>query len=114
MLKRMLLACFLTSLFPIITSATIRPVVSLNMGSDRANVFQTKIITILAPFQNSYIATNHYDTETVFGFFLGGETMVMHSCGLQLGLSYYQTSSFAAKGNVLQFDDPAFNNFTYQ
>lgn len=115
MQKRILLSCIVFALFPALSSATIRPVVSVSLGSDRTNLGMTKVISMAAPNQNSYVSfNNHYDTEAVAGLFVGGETLFFQNWSLQLGLSYFQNSSFAARGNVNQFADPTYNNFTYQ
>jgi len=114
MQKRILLTSLFAVLLPTLSLADTRPVVSVSLGSDRANVYSTKTITFITPFQNSYIGTNHYDTEPVIGLFLGGETTFLQNWAWQWGVSYFQSSSFEEDGNVNQFANPAFNNFTYQ
>lgn len=114
MQKRILLSCLLAASLPITSFANTKPIITFSLGSDRTNVFATKNITLIPPFQNSYNATNHYDTETVAGLFLGGEMPILQNWALQTGFSYFQSSSFAVGGNVNQFSDPAFNNLTYQ
>lgn len=112
--KRTLLACTIAAMLPVIASASVHPVVTLSLGSDRANVYSNKSITLIAPFQNAYIGNNHYDTEMVAGVFAGAEIRFLKQWAWQIGLSYYQSSSFGETGNVYQFSDPAFNNLTYQ
>ncbi|MDR3491337.1 MAG: outer membrane beta-barrel protein [Gammaproteobacteria bacterium] len=113
MQKKILFTC-LTVLLPLVSFAAPRPVVTLSLGSDRTNVYSTKSITLIPPFQNSYLGTNHYDTEGVIALFAGAESAFCHNWAVQYGLSYFQSSSFGANGNVYQFSDPAFNNLTYQ
>ncbi len=114
MQKRTFLACLAMFLLPISAFATAHPFVSFALGSDRTNVYMSKNITLIPPFQNAYVGRNHYDIETVGGVFLGGEFALLQNWSLQLGLSYYQNSSFDANGYVYQFADPAFNNLNYQ
>jgi opacity protein-like surface antigen len=113
MQKMSMLTSAFAVLFSTLALADTRPVVSISLGSDRATVYSTKTITFITPFQNSYMGTNHYDTEPVIGLFLGGENNFLHGAW-QWGVSYFQSSSFEEDGNVNQFANPAFNNFTYQ
>lgn len=114
MQKRILLITIITILLPTFVFAGPRPVISLSVGADHTNVFSTKSITFIPPFQNTYIGTHHYDTEAVLGIFLGEEIECRQAWTWQLGVSYFQNNEFTAEGNVYQFSDPAFNNFTYQ
>ncbi len=113
MKKRIFLACLLMIFLPIVSLATIRPVVTVSSGIARANVYSSKVIAF-APFQNTYIGSNHYDTASDTGLFIGGEAVFQPNWAWQLGLSYFQNSSFIESGNVYFFSDPAFNNLTYQ
>jgi opacity protein-like surface antigen len=115
MQKKALLACFLAALAPtVLFAVTPRPIVTFSLGSDRTNVFSSKSITLIPPFQNAYVGTNHYDTEAVMGLFVGAEAQFLQDWAYQLGLSYFQTSALTENGNVYQFSDPAFNNLMYQ
>ena len=112
MQKRILLACFLAAC-PIVSSAAFHPVVTLSSGFANANVYSSKWI-MFGSYPNSYIGTNHYDTETDMGLFIGGETAFLQNWAWQFGVSYFQNSSFNESGNVYEFADPAYNNLTYQ
>lgn len=114
MQNKTLLALVMAALLPTPSFANLHPVISVATGSDHANVYSTKTITLIAPFQNSYIGTSHYDSESMIGLFLGVEQSFLQNWAWQLGLGYYQSSAFQANGNVYQFSDPAFNNLTYQ
>jgi opacity protein-like surface antigen len=94
-------------------ATTLHPVVTLSTGFARANVYSSKLINF-DPFQNAYIGTNHFDTETDSGLFVGAEMDFLQNWAWQLGLSYFQNEGFQESGNVYQFADPAFNNLTYQ
>ncbi len=114
MKKEVFLSYVCMACVPLMSFADFKPIMSLSLGSDRTNVYSTKSITLIPPFQNAYIGTNHYDTEAVIGLFLGAETFFSQNWAWQLGLSYFQSSVFTENGNVYQFSDPAFNNLTYQ
>lgn len=114
MLKRILLAGISAFLVSTVSFATIRPVVILSSGFDRTNVYSTKSITFIDSFQNDYLGSKHLDSEPLMGIFVGAYTPFANVWEWQYGVTYFQTSSFQANGNVNQFGDPAFNNFTYQ
>ena len=111
--KKILLVGFLVAALPIVSSASIRPIVTLSLGADSADVHMTKTITMIAPFQNSYIGSKDHDGEVVGGIFLGGEMGFLENWAVQLGLSYFQ-STLHPTGHVLQFADPAYDNFIYR
>lgn len=114
MQKRVLLACFLVASFPCVSSATaFHPIVALSLGLAKTNVYSSKSI-LFGSYPNSYIGTNHDDTEMATGFFIGGETVFLDNWAGQIGLSYVENKSFTENGNVYEFADPAFNNLTYQ
>jgi hypothetical protein len=113
MQKRILLVCFLMGSAPIVSFAAFRPVVTLSSGFVSANVYSSKLVDF-DPFQNAYIGTKHYDTETDAGLLIGAETIFLQNWGWQIGLSYFENDAFKENGNVYQFADPAFNNLTYQ
>src|SRR5688572_13363334 len=78
--------------FPVFSHAQVRPVGTITLGSDSAYLPLNENITILAPFQNSYISALDHDAEFVGGIFLGGEFSLPCHWSDQLGISYYQNS----------------------
>jgi opacity protein-like surface antigen len=111
--KRIFCAALLTSLMLPVAEAQVRPVATVSLGIDGADVSGSQNITLIAPFQNSYNSTKHVDTEPVGGIFLGAQFDIVKNWAWQLGLSYFESSSFIASGVVYQFADPAFNNLGY-
>jgi len=110
---RILLAYFFIMSFPIISFATFRPVVALSSGLAITNVYSSTVIDF-APFQNSYIGRNHYNTQFDSGLFMGVETAFSCNFTTQIGLEYFVNSSFKESGSVYQFTDPLFNNLAYR
>ncbi len=98
---------------PLIGFASVRPVASLSAGVDVVNIHMTQNITILAPFQNSYVANTRIE-DFVGGLFVGFETPLFSQVLGQLGVSYYENSGYLAQGIVYQFTDPAMGNLFYQ
>lgn len=112
MQKRIFLAGLLI-FFPIVSLAYFHPVVTLSSGFANANVYSSKWI-MFGSYPNSYIGTNHRDTENDTGLFVGAETKFLENWAWQMGVSYFENSAFTESGNVYEFADPAFNNLTYQ
>jgi opacity protein-like surface antigen len=109
-LKKLLPLCLLA---PLIAHAQIHPVIGVGAGADRANLNLSQNITIFAPFQNAYLSGLTNDTEQFGGVFVGLESEFYPAWMWQTDLSFYQTSSLNASGDVLQFTDPAFDNFRF-
>lgn len=93
--------------------ASMRPIASLSAGTDVVNIHMTQNITILSPFQNSYVSNNRIE-DFVAGLFVGIETPVFNNVLGQLGISYYRNDGYLAQGIVYQFTDPAMGNLFYQ
>lgn len=92
--------------------ASVHPVVSVALGEDVANIGMNQNIQIISPYYNTY-SGNFHNNKLAGGIFLGVETPLMNSIFGQFGLSYYQSNAFLARGRVLQFGDPAFDNLNY-
>lgn len=105
--------CLICLLCPVLSFANVHPVVTLSSGKASANIFSSTIIHF-TPYQNTYVGTNHFDSENDTGLFIGVETSFLEKWAWQIGLSYFVNNAFTAKGNVYQFSDPAYNNLTYQ
>jgi opacity protein-like surface antigen len=99
-------------LLPLAVQAAIRPVATISAGADIVTVRNNQTITIISPFQNSYIGSNH-QVDFVGGLFLGVEQVLVNNILGQLGVSYYQTT-IEPRGVVYQFTDPARGNLNYQ
>lgn len=103
-----------TILFSAIAVAQVRPAATVSLGSDSANFSQSNTnISFITPFYNTYVDTNSHDAEWVGGFFLGGNFTFNSLWSSQVGVSYYQNSAFAARGDVYQFGDSTSNNLGY-
>src|SRR5476651_345320 len=90
------------TLFPLMAQAAFRPVATLSAGTDVVTTHMNQTITLVAPFQNTYISTNT-KADFVGGLFLGVETPLFQCLSGQLGLSYYQNDAYQAQGTVYQF-----------
>jgi hypothetical protein len=70
-------------------------------------------LTILAPFQNTYLGHTN-DTESMESLFLGAQVTLPKNFEWQLGAAYYQNiTPFMPYGTVYQFGDPLFGNLNY-
>lgn len=98
---------------PLIAHASIRPVASIAAGADIITLHTNQNISLIEPFQNSYIGNNR-KVDFVGGFFLGVEQSLCHNMLGQLGVSYYQNAVYQAQGLVYQFADPDMANLNYQ
>jgi opacity protein-like surface antigen len=104
-----LLAC---SAF-IATHAAIRPMLSVGVGAAATDMNTSQSLTILAPFQNTYLGHTN-DTESMGSLFLGAQITLPKNFEWQLGAAYYQSIvPFAPYGTVYQFGDPLFGNLNY-
>lgn len=107
------LTCLFIGLFSTATYAAIHPVVSLGWGSDTTDVNISENITLLAPYQNSYVGHQN-DTETIANIFLGAEIPFLNNWAWQIGASYYQNiTPFQPTGLIYQFADPDYANLNY-
>ncbi len=111
--KNQLYLFILLLLFPFISYASIRPIVTVMGGSDSPRFQTTQNITLMAPYQDTFTGSNT-DATAIGGIFLGAESTLYRNFLWQLGLSYYQTSAFTANGTIWQFTDPNFNNIGYK
>jgi opacity protein-like surface antigen len=69
-------------------------------------------VTLIAPFQNNY-HNNISIFDFVGGLFIGAESQPWHNVFGQLGVSYYNNSSYRIQGVINQFTDPTLNNLRY-
>ena len=107
-----LVFCF-AIFFSLIASSKIKPAVSLMGGVALTHFKTTENITLLPPYQDTFTGSNNDDTP-FGGIFAGIESPFYQDFLWQIGLSYYQTSAFTAKGRIWQFTNPDFNNISYQ
>lgn len=112
MKKGILVLCLCACFYPLESSAWYRPMLSLALGADAVNTHLNQNLTIIAPFQNSYLSGGA-NFQPVAGLFVGMETM-LHNFLTQLGVSYYQNKAYLITGSVYQFADPTLNNLSYQ
>jgi opacity protein-like surface antigen len=104
-----LLAC----LFTLYAHAETHPMMSVSTGATSTDMNTSQSITILAPFQNTYLGHVN-DTESMGSLFLGAQVTLPKNWEWQLGAAYYQNIvPFMPCGTVYQFGDPLFGNFNY-
>lgn len=68
--------------------ANLRPIISLAGGVNLTDVNMHQNITLISPFQNTYIGKEH-NTVGVAGVFVGGEKQLRTNLLAQFGISYY-------------------------
>lgn len=102
-------------LFTVNAPAAVRSVVSAALGSDFTNISMNQTISLISPFQNTYVGS-HHDINLATGLFVGVETQLLSNNKLlaQFGVSYDHTNHLEAEGHILQFANPNFDNFIYQ
>lgn len=100
-------------ILPITAWASLHPLATLSIGADSPNTHLNQNITIISPYQNSYLSGGS-NTQLMAGLFLGAETSLLTNLLGQLGVSYYSNNPYTIKGSVYQFADPTMNNLAYQ
>ena len=93
--------------------ASFRHVASIAAGADIVTVHMNQNITLISPFQNTYVSNNHIE-DFVGGLFIGVENPIYGNVLGQIGVSYYQNNGYEAQGLVYQFADPSMGNLYYQ
>ncbi|MDX1901229.1 MAG: outer membrane beta-barrel protein [Gammaproteobacteria bacterium] len=111
--KWIVLLLSFTSVNTAFAFSNLHPVFGIAYGVDNVNLTQNKIIALIAPFENTY-KSSHRGEASVYNLFVGVESAFQHNIFGQIGLSYYLTNTLTTKGDILQFNDPSFNNLSYQ
>lgn len=91
-----------------------RMVTTVTLGPDFVYQGDSQTLTLLPPFQNTYVSNKGWKAVGDFGVFLGIEHQFMGSLSAQMGIAGYGNTSIPLSGNVWQFGIPEFNNFTYK
>src|SRR3990167_7023624 len=100
-------------ILPVNVFANMRPLVSIAAGADYLRLVTNQNVVITSPYYNTYYGNNRF-LDFAGGVFAGFEGLLSQSVLGQIGLSYYQNTSYRDSGYINQFGDPALNNLRYQ